>query len=561
MEGHGTAVAPMLLQTTLQPPQDLSLGVSGSLLSPEKLPGSGASGCSAGKSFGKTKVPSYLGFTCQGKRQGQRGTAGETPVPGSSVVPRRWPGWPRGRGGCWGPSGAHPRVVASPAALARGASCGGPIPAPSHPAAGCTERAGALHGEECGIRETAMRGAGTPRAGYSQPTMPPPREPYKRVCTSLSAPLCFTPSSLKQPGGIPHCHPRSEGGSPQPPLPGARLGSAGCPQRGSPGRTAGAEAAALLFSLARRRCLHASALPEAPAAATAPPRGTGPFLTGPGSAPLRPAAPAHGLPAAGHGVAEAGAVRPPVPAAVGRSGGGRHGGGRAAGAAGRAGAGSAGAGAAGATGLAGFQAVRVHPRRDRPARPAPRGYALPVGDGAHRPRGVEGSGTEGGWGTGSGKWNWGQGMSASGLGWGRDPHRGRGIEEDPVQGGPGSWPEWGWDWGSRAGIGKGSIPGNRDGECEEMMRGNGTGAKEGWGLGQQHHPAHLDLNPSLGQLSHWWDWARSGDQAQGGSGAQPTTQLGLAGRAGPIGHRMCSHSTLAVCHQDRSTVTLLESSI
>lgn len=94
-----------------------------------------------------------------------------------------------------------------------------------------------------------------------------------------------------------------------------------------------------------------------------------------------------------------------------------------------------------------------------------------------------------------------------------------------------------------------------------MMCGNGTGEKEGWGLGQQHHPAHLDLNPGLGHLSHWWDWARSGDQAQGGSGAQPTTQLGLEGRAGPIGHRMCSHSRVAVCHQDRSTVTLLESSI
>lgn len=67
-EGEGARAAPTFLQATLRSLQDLSLEVPGSLFSPQKLPGSGASGCSAGKSFGKTKVPSYWGFTCRGKR-------------------------------------------------------------------------------------------------------------------------------------------------------------------------------------------------------------------------------------------------------------------------------------------------------------------------------------------------------------------------------------------------------------------------------------------------------------------------------------------------------------
>lgn len=109
--------------------------------------------------------------------------AGAARVPVSLVVPRRWPGWLRGRGGSWGPSGAHPRGAASPADPAMGASPGGRTPAPNRPAAGCTERAGALRGGTAPGHQLPHRAHATTPQGASKtlpqlhPFLPVPAAP------------------------------------------------------------------------------------------------------------------------------------------------------------------------------------------------------------------------------------------------------------------------------------------------------------------------------------------------------------------------------------------------
>lgn len=179
--------------------------------------------------------------------------AGGARAPVSLVVPRRWPGWPRGRGGCWGPNGAHPRGAASPADPAKAASPGGPTPAPSRPAAGCTERAGALRGARAAGRQVQTPPA---KGAQASPPTAPPQGASNTVCTPLYVLPQLHPLLLA-PAREPCCSGR--GGSPQLPLPGVVLSSAGGleggMEEGSPIRTAGAEAVTACSKTLRAGCL------------------------------------------------------------------------------------------------------------------------------------------------------------------------------------------------------------------------------------------------------------------------------------------------------------------
>lgn len=154
-------------------------------------------------------------------------------MPESPAVPCHWPGWPQGRGGCWGPRGPRPRGQLLQLPLPGVLHPVGQHQHPAIPQRVVTSMLVLLCGER-GAGHQGGRDAGgrPPRAGHPPPTMPPPRITLQEGLHSILRPQTppppsFTPSSLSQSGGgfpLPHTHTPGQEGSPQPPLPGLRLG-------------------------------------------------------------------------------------------------------------------------------------------------------------------------------------------------------------------------------------------------------------------------------------------------------------------------------------------------